>query len=307
MTLLTVVIPALNAAVTLKDQLEALVRQPRPDSVEILVCDNGSRDGTRNLVRSFTARGEPVHWVDASARRGPSFARNTGAAMSESDVLAFCDADDIVGPNWLVAMADGARRHGYVTGPIDLDALNAPWLVEGRGRWLAQKAPLVYGGVLPFANGCNLAVRRHDFQEVGGFDEGLWVGEDIDLARRLRPIVGPPVWVSEAVVHYRLRGDLSGTWRQSRNYARAHQKLVSRLRSAGLQPASSVRVSHNVVWLVRHASLLRSRSGRMRWVVVAGSCMGVVETRLTTVGLRCRCRASHVEDPVPDGPVDPPS
>ena len=278
---LTVVIPAYQAAATLTAQLDALTHQPLGGGVEVLVCDNGSTDGTRDLVESYRAGPTCVRWVDASERRGPSFARNLGAAEASASALAFCDADDVVGDEWVAAMAEGIARDRFVTGPVDVHRLNPPWLVEGRGEWLEAPRVPVYADMLPFAIGCNTGVARDAFLAAGGFDETLTVGEDIDLALRLRAVTGPPSWRPGAIVHYRLRGDLRSCWRQGMAYGGAHRELVRRLNASGFPASSPVRVTRNLLWLARRLPLLRSRAGRIRWLWIASRLVGSLRSPAT--------------------------
>ncbi|HEY4573152.1 MAG TPA: glycosyltransferase family A protein, partial [Thermoanaerobaculia bacterium] len=101
---LSVVIPCLNAAATLGVQLAALTRQSWPGGWEVIVADNGSTDGSREIVESYRGRLPGLALVDASDRRGQAHARNLGAAAATGDALLFCDADDEVAPGWMEAL-----------------------------------------------------------------------------------------------------------------------------------------------------------------------------------------------------------
>src|SRR5215204_6439039 len=89
---IAVVIPSFNAAATLPAQLAALAGQRYEGELEVLVSDNGSTDGTLDVVRGWQDR-LPVRVVDASDRRGAGHARNVGAAAASMDLIAYCDAD----------------------------------------------------------------------------------------------------------------------------------------------------------------------------------------------------------------------
>ena len=105
----SVVVAALNAASTIQAQLDALSGQDYPAHLfEVLVCDNGSTDGTREIVQRHAQTDPRFRLVDASARRGSGPARNLGVARSRNNLIAFCDADDIAEsggcpPWWLPA------------------------------------------------------------------------------------------------------------------------------------------------------------------------------------------------------------
>ena len=132
----SVVIPARDAAATLPRTLEALARQTLPrERFEIVVADDGSRDGTGELARaadrvvavgSGGGRGARDTAVEAGSgeavatqgRDGPGAARNAGAAVASAPVLAFTDADCFPEPRWLeeglAALADADLVQGVV-------------------------------------------------------------------------------------------------------------------------------------------------------------------------------------------------
>jgi cellulose synthase/poly-beta-1,6-N-acetylglucosamine synthase-like glycosyltransferase len=92
------IVPVLNGVETIGEMLDALAEQKTSSQWEVVVADNGSSDGTRDLVRS-RARDFPVplRLIDASAVTGVAFARNAGALAASGVGIAFCDADDRVG------------------------------------------------------------------------------------------------------------------------------------------------------------------------------------------------------------------
>ena len=119
----SVIIPAFNAEDTLALQLGALTDQAGDFTCEILVCDNGSTDGTADLVRDWERRFPIIRLIDASARRGPAAARNIGAAAARAPRLAFCDADDLIGSGWLALMRSKLDEHEFVAELLEgLDA-----------------------------------------------------------------------------------------------------------------------------------------------------------------------------------------
>jgi glycosyltransferase involved in cell wall biosynthesis len=84
-----VVVPAYNAAATIEQALTSAMRQERPPA-EVVVVDDGSRDGTAEVV----ARAFPAVTLVRTENRGPSAARNEGLARVRSPWVAFLDADD---------------------------------------------------------------------------------------------------------------------------------------------------------------------------------------------------------------------
>ena len=124
--LVSVVVPARDAARTLAQQLDAIAEQDYAGPLELVVALNGGRDATAEVAADWIGRRGLGRLVDASARRGPGHARNRGAAAAAGDFLAFCDADDVVSPEWLRALVAAAGNADIVTGPHSPELLNAP-------------------------------------------------------------------------------------------------------------------------------------------------------------------------------------
>jgi len=93
----SVVIPALNVADTIGDQLDALAHQTYAGAWEVVVSDNGSTDATRERVEVWRDRLPHLRIVDSSRRRGVSPARNVGVEAARGDLVLICDGDDVVG------------------------------------------------------------------------------------------------------------------------------------------------------------------------------------------------------------------
>src|SRR3954468_15597565 len=99
MSQVSVIVPARDAEATLPATLEGLSEQVIDEDFEVVVVDDGSRDGTAEL-----AERSPV--VDRVVRAGggaPAEARNLGVAAAAGEALAFTDADCRPTPGWLAA------------------------------------------------------------------------------------------------------------------------------------------------------------------------------------------------------------
>src|SRR6266487_2647158 len=84
------VIPCWNGAAYLEEAIRSVMAQNHP-SLEIVVADDGSTDGSLELARGF---GDPVR-VIAGGHEGAAAARNRGVGEAHGDLLAFLDADDL--------------------------------------------------------------------------------------------------------------------------------------------------------------------------------------------------------------------
>lgn len=282
----TVVIPCRDVVGTIEEQLAALAKQDFVGTVEILLSDNGSSDGLADHLDPWRQRyGLTLRHVDASGRAGVSHARNVGLRAASSDVIAVCDADDVVSPEWLSALVEQVRAgFSVVGGAIDVTALND----EVRQAWRPgpprDRLPAKLG-FLPYAIGANLAVQRDDALAIGGWDEDYVAGgDDVDFSWRLQ-LAGHRIgFAPDALVHYRYRADLTGTARQARAYARCEARLLVQYADQGATAYRPSRTRIEMSWL-RHniRDLVRSEAGRGRWVyrasTVAGRLGGAVHER----------------------------
>jgi glycosyltransferase involved in cell wall biosynthesis len=224
MIAVSVVIAALNASGTLGEQLDALTAQSLPHPFEILVCDNGSTDGTRQLVEHRCRIDPRIRLIDASDRPGSGHARNIGVAHAHGDILAFCDADDVVTPGWLATIVNSVQDHSVVVGRAETVTLNRPWTRVAR----ALPEGIQQAGFLPFAGAGNLAMTRQTFNKVKGFDTDLRWLEDVDLSWRLQLAGFDLTYEPEAVVHVRLRHSIVGIFTQGAHYGYAMAQLERR-------------------------------------------------------------------------------
>ena len=119
------VIPCYNGADTLGVQLEALANQHWPEPWEVIVLDNRSTDGSRQIAERYKERLPKLRVVDASARQGQPFALNVGVEAATGEAVAFCDADDEVSSGWVAAMGEALSRHDFVACSVDIEKLES--------------------------------------------------------------------------------------------------------------------------------------------------------------------------------------
>jgi GT2 family glycosyltransferase len=275
----SVIVPTLNSAETLDAQLAALAGQDFVGSWELIVADNGSTDTSRAIADRWRARLPALRVVDASDAPGVSHARNRGASAATGEFLLFCDSDDVVMPNWMSAL---------VKASVDADAVGGcrrvlDWSDAKYRRGLGDG--YLAAGITPLSSvsGGNLLVRNAIFEELGGFDENLTVGEDVDLGFRLQLAGRRLRFTNDAVILYRLRSSLKATAKQAYRYGRGEPYLYRKHRSVGMPRRSPELVVKSWGWLVLHAWQLLRRQDRGAWIWIAGKNLG----RLAG-SLRCR-------------------
>jgi glycosyltransferase involved in cell wall biosynthesis len=268
--MISVIIPVRDAAATLGEQLAALAAQTWSGPSEVILADNGSTDGTRELAATWADR-LPIRLIDASEVRGPSHARNRGAAAAKGDFLAFCDADDVVTPGWLDAMANAAVTLDVVTGPQDVGTINAAAVQQYRG---SRADGLPQSRFLPYAPSCNLGVWADVFRATGGFNEEYRAAEDLEWSWRTQLASYSLGFAPDAVVHYRYRTSARGIARQAFQSGIVSARLYRDYRNRGLDRRPLGRVLRTWAWLVVRIPDLFVASRRGTWVRRASETMG---------------------------------
>ena len=275
---LCVIIPARNEEQRLAAQLEALLAEQWEGEWEIIVVDNGSTDGTVSLVERYAADHSRLRVISATEKADQSYAANSAVKATTAEAVLFCDADDIVAPGWLAAMAAGLAEHDVVTGPNELDRLNPPWLANSRGRSI--EAPIgTFAGIFPLVRGNNYGVRTSVWEKIGPLnDEFSEHGVLADVEFSLRcwlqgiEIVGLP----GGVVHYRYREEARSLWRQGWNYG-SHRPLIAKMLVDAGKPRPP-KFSGWKSWAMLVLTLPKAvtRNGRARWLWIAGNRFGQV-------------------------------
>lgn len=271
---LSVILPCRNAASTIERQLEAISCQ-RVAPSEVIAVDNGSTDATPALLERHRARIPGMRVVRATARRNPAYARNQGVAAASGEAFAFCDADDEVDPGWAGAMADALVDRDVVASRVDDRRLNDGWTAA---IWdpsqYATPGFVTFLGFLPAASGCGFGFTRRVWETVGPFDESFDRLEDIDYSWRSQLAGFRIHYVDDAVVHYRYRTSLRGTWRQCFLDGRWETRLFEKYRAHGMSWRPLRSAAREWAGLVRSLPGLRRSRERASWLRCAGFATG---------------------------------
>jgi glycosyltransferase involved in cell wall biosynthesis len=272
--LVTVILPVRNGERHIGEQLAALAGQDYTGRWELVVVDNGSRDGTRRVVDRWTPRLPEVRVVTVPAR-GLNRARNAGVDAARGDFVAFCDADDVVAPAWLRALVDAGVEGAVVGGALDSVSLNT----GSAGQW---RPPHVNGslsvgsGFLPFVPGGNCGMPA-DLARRLRFDPTFtYGGSDQEFSWRAHQSAVRLVHAPDALVHHRYRERLHQLAAQYFRYGSATPLLYRTFRGHGM-PAPSAREAV-AAWrsLLRDAPALLRGTARVRgaWVRTASTRIG---------------------------------
>ncbi len=262
--MISVVLPVRDGMPWLEDQLQALVEQQGVDDWELVIADNGSSDESPATAKQWADRHDRVRWVDAATAPGAAGARNSAVRAARGELLAFCDADDLVQPDWLAALGKALGDADAVGGIFDF------WSLNGRPPSPPIPAAMQQFGFLPAGLSANLAVRRDAFDAVGGFDEGMAVGEDIDLCWRLQLAGFRFIVESGAVIFKREASGFGEVFRQAFAYGRCGPVLYRRYRTAGAH-RDLTGAAKTWLWMLLHAPrLVRAGPERDEWARAAG-------------------------------------
>jgi len=194
--LISVVVPAYNAAAHIDDCLRSILAQRGPFRLEINCVDDGSTDDTAARAAAI-----PGVQVLRQPNAGPSAARNRGIAAAAGELIAFLDSDDLWPEERLATQLDILRAQpdlGLVCGDCmifdgETTILGSFFKGAGLDREFWGDAVRVIDPFsklfrLNYVATGSVLVRRGCLVRVGGFDAALRLVEDLDLWLRLAQV-----------------------------------------------------------------------------------------------------------------------
>lgn len=216
----SVVVPNLNGAHFLEPCLASLARQTLAAD-DVIVVDNGSSDGSVELVRE---RYPKVRLISFAENRGFAAAMNAGIAEARTGLVAFLNNDAFAEPTWLEELAACLARHPAAAAATSkLLLADEPGRLDGAGDGLTRSfLPYVRGHGEPDdgryadevevfgASGAAAVWRASVLSELGGFDERFFAYyEDVDLSFRAR-LRDYEIWYAPRSVVRHTRGGTAG-------------------------------------------------------------------------------------------------
>lgn len=287
---MSAVVCTLNRAPLAREAVRSLADQTLPaDQYEILVIDNGSRDGTAMMLAGLAGEIDLRYVLEP--RRGIARARNRAFVEARGELLAFLDDDAVAAPCWLQALLDA-----YGSGD-DVVAVGGRTLLRWPGPrpgWLPQERDRYYGGfdlgderrlmgfpTYPF--GVNMAIARASLLAVGGFPPALGhrggrltSNEEKFVFRKLSQAGGRVVYEPRALVYHRVFAErVTLGWILRRSFAQGRSNVVEQGLSEPSLPRSR--------WMVDIVHAL-SKSAMQSLTVQAPTALAAV---------RAGSRASH--------------
>jgi glycosyltransferase involved in cell wall biosynthesis len=180
---ISLVIPAYNEEAYLPACLDAVMLNVADKVAEIIVVDNNSTDGTKQVIGRYPA----VKYL-FEPRKGITRARQCGFLAASGDIIAYVDADTLPPGGWaeqIRAEFDADPGLACLSGPYSFydltgirNAISTGWFVTARPLYSVTGYMMVGG---------NFAIRRDVLEQMGGFDDSIeFYGEDADIAKRAK-------------------------------------------------------------------------------------------------------------------------
>jgi GT2 family glycosyltransferase len=215
----SVVIVNCNGGTDVRECIEALTYSD-PSPIEVILVDNGSTDGSEQLLRPAGASFE-FRTLRLKQNFGPAAARNVGASAATCEVFAFLDNDTKVSPGWLQGALEAMRLFkaeciqcklvldhdrsrldsiGYLFGPFGFPR----HLVRPGASDSAEfQFPTRVFGV----KSAGMVITRAIFERVGGFDPSFFIyGEETDMCWRIMRSGATVFFAPESVVFHKSGG-----------------------------------------------------------------------------------------------------
>jgi hypothetical protein len=302
---ISVVVPTFNRADLLPPTLDAILAQTLPAS-EVIVVDDGSRDTTPEVLARYSGR---IHAIRIE-NSGDLVARNVGLRAASSEVVAFCDSDDLWKREFLMAIdaawrAAPALRAVYTDFQIVRDDVWEPetkFSTAPQGFWGGMRRITENLGVFsesmverligfqPLFPSC-MTVNRSYFLSLGGWDESVSAFVSGDFATALRVGENPPIGIiSQSLVGIRKHsGNFSGDVQRTclgeadvlervldqRPSLRPHQQLIQASIARRRRDAIGIAFSRNDFSAVRKTYAMLPEAERSRQLSIKNAVSGL--------------------------------
>lgn len=225
----SVVIPAFNESTRIGAAVQAVDAQVLDDgdSLEIIVVNNNSNDGTHAAAETALGENGRVVW---EGQPGPNYARQRGFSESTGEVICFVDSDCEVPNDWLTNIRHEIEKGAVaVSGPYyyGFSVDYQKWLNKLYARVVLPALPQVLRALFwrraAVIIGGNFAVTREALHKIGGIPPVRFWGDDAIIAMMLARRAGKvkfsrKVWVQTSPRRY----EESGFWKVNYKYTKAY-------------------------------------------------------------------------------------
>jgi len=171
---ISVVVSCYNKREIIGECIRSILNQ-NYENYELIVVDDGSTDGSIEAIKKFNSIQMKVIQI---RHKGVSAAKNTGIKHARGSIVLFIDGDCILDK-------EGLRELSKSFSSPEIGCVGGRLLAINSQNLIAKTVELMQNGVerkWPF--GANVAYRREALEKIGGFDEHMEAGEDVDLFLR---------------------------------------------------------------------------------------------------------------------------
>lgn len=226
---LSIIIVSYNTRDILIDCIKSVIKNTKDVGYEIIVVDNGSKDGSSEGIREIAKKYPQVGLVDAKSNIGFGRANNLGAKKATGEHLLFLNSDTLVFDNAIKESLDNLKKIAN-TGVYSCKLLNENKSVQASGghfptlgnvfawQFFIDDLPIIGSLISSFhpqlasydrdkqmdwVTGAFMIVPKKAFDEVGGFDENIFMyTEEMELCFRLKKLGYKTVYQnSPAIIH----------------------------------------------------------------------------------------------------------
>jgi len=226
---LSIIIVSFNTKEILTDCIKSVIKYTKGIEYEIIIVDNGSKDGSLARIKELSSKYSQVNLIDAKTNLGFGKANNLGAKNAKGEYLLFLNSDTLIFNNAIKESLDNLKKIPNC-GVYSCKLLNANKSVQASGghfptfgnvfAWqlFIDDLPLI-GSLIPsfhpqitsynknrqmdWVTGAFMIIPKKIFDEVGGFDENIFMyTEEMELCFRLRKLGYQTIFqISPAIIH----------------------------------------------------------------------------------------------------------
>tara|TARA_B100001248_G_C27383702_1_gene458494 strand:- start:36 stop:902 length:867 start_codon:yes stop_codon:yes gene_type:complete len=222
----SVIVPVYNDPIGISNLLSFLAVQTyASDSFEVIVCDNGSSDNTREIVIDNLHKIRNLSLVVEKDIQSSYAARNKALKKSTGEIIAFTDSDCLPSPCWIEngvkSILVGADLvGGHIT--VTIEKESNIWSYLDSSRKLNQRS---YVEDASFAATANLFVRKEKIITHGDFNSGLISGGDYEFGRRLVSNGCKLVYCRNSEIKHPARSSFAEILKKTKRVAKGQKEL----------------------------------------------------------------------------------
>ena len=241
---ISLVIVCYNERNNIKECLDSVVSQNYPKgSFEIIIVDNDSTDGTKEIIDGFIAKYNNVRII-VNPIKGIAGSRNVGLKNAQYDYVAYTDADCIVETDWLQKLSAGFEKYSANGSNIaGVGGSNVPPQINSRLYSVLRIFLTTYLGshgsvqamtyptdkVVEHIPTINILYHKDKVLQVGGFDISFGnIGEDQDLSYKLNKAGYKFLYLADNKVYHKLRPSFNKWLKNMQVYGKGRMWLLKK-------------------------------------------------------------------------------